>query len=599
MKEWFRIKFFLPGFFLFFCCVNLSAQESENEIESLLRRSTVEGYKNTVLKVMGDQAYPPYEFLNEQGQPDGFSVAVIRAALETMNIEYNITLGPWSEVMDSLRGGRIDLVMGMYKTLERDKEFDFSIPHFISSYAIFVRKGSKITSIKDIFNKTIIVQKGDLAHDFLLEKEIGNKLIVTRDAKDVLLRLSAGEGDCGITARFQSVSLIEHEGIKNIESIGPPILQRKYCIAVQEGNYSLLSELNEGLNIIKTNGIYDEIHDKWFNVYETRLFTWRDALGYLLLIGGPLLLITLISIGWTYSLKRQVTSKTLSLREELHRRETVQHQLRVNELELKFKNDRYEVVNKQLLAQNQQIKNMNEQLVLAKAKAEENDRLKSAFLANMSHEIRTPMNGIIGFCDLIQSEVSEVRRLKYVEIISDNAYRLLNLLNDILDISRIETGQIDIQHEWVGLRAMMEEWRDFYAPLAQERGLGFRFFPEPQWLDLKVLSDEKRLGQVLNNFLSNALNHTFKGTITMGYKVNGNEVKVWVRDTGTGISKDQHEKIFERFVQGKNNSKAKQSGTGLGLAIARSIVLLLGGTIGVDSIPDKGSTFWFTHPLKS
>jgi signal transduction histidine kinase len=242
---------------------------------------------------------------------------------------------------------------------------------------------------------------------------------------------------------------------------------------------------------------------------------------------------------------------------------------------------------------------MNEQLVLAKAKAEENDRLKSAFLANMSHEIRTPMNGIIGFCDLIQSEVSEVRRLKYVEIISDNAYRLLNLLNDILDISRIETGQIDIQHEWVGLRKLMEEWRDFYAPLARERGLGFRFFPEPQWLDLKILSDEKRLGQVLNNFLSNALNNTFTGTITMGYNVSGNEVKVWVRDTGTGIPKDQHEKIFERFVQGRNNPKAKQSGTGLGLAIARSIVLLLGGTIGVESIPDKGSTFWFTHPLKS
>lgn len=185
-----------------------------------------------------------------------------------MNLDISIQLGPWDKARRELEKGEIDALAGMYKTKERDKIVDFSIPHLVVSYAIFVRKNSDIKSLNDVRDRLIIVQKDDLGNDYVRQKQLTHKIIEKGDWEDTLKSLSEGEGDCAIVSRLQGLRLINKLGIKNLKSVGPPIIQRKYCIAVKEGDYKLLAKINEGLSLIKTTGKYEKIYEKWFGIYE-------------------------------------------------------------------------------------------------------------------------------------------------------------------------------------------------------------------------------------------------------------------------------------------------------------------------------------------
>jgi signal transduction histidine kinase len=247
-----------------------------------------------------------------------------------------------------------------------------------------------------------------------------------------------------------------------------------------------------------------------------------------------------------------------------------------------------------LVEQNVKIASINEDLAKAKTRAEENDNLKTAFLANMSHEIRTPMNAIIGFCEMLEVDTDAHLKQTYTDIISKSAHRLLHLLNDIIDISKIETGQIELSLKPTNLRQVIDELKQRYELLVTSKGVVFVFRPDKGQEALWLNTDEHRVNQVLNNLLSNALKHTATGKIEMAYELQGDRVKFWVKDTGNGIDSDDLKHIFERFYQGREN---RMGGTGLGLAITKSIVERLGGEIGVESSPGNGSMFWFTHPL--
>jgi len=539
--------------------------------------------------VTGDYDYPPLEFINDRGEPDGFTVEITKAVADVMGLRAKIELKPWHHVREAIEKGNADMVTGMYRSSEREKKVDFTIPHFIGTYSVFIRNDSEIETFEDVKDKVILVQKGDLAHDYILENNMGRKIITTSDFTELLTRLSEGEGDCAILARLQGTSFLQSSGIKNVRESGITVLQRKYCMAVAEGNQELLAVLNEGLNIIKINGTYDEIYEKWFGVYEEQSFTWQDALSYFLWIGLPLLLIVLASLAWNYTLKKQIRKKTLDLKNELRKRQKVQGKLEESQSQL-------EKQNKQLLHQNTQIALMNEDLVKAKRQAEENDRLKTAFLANMSHEIRTPMNAIIGFCGLLETDDDEIRKGEYTKVISQSAHRLLHLLNDIIDISKIESGQIGFSLQKTDLRKILDELKRHYEVQCREKEIEFIFNPDPAFPALWLTTDEHRVDQVLKNFLSNAVKHTPSGVIELSYQVETDYVLFRVKDTGNGIHPDETAHVFERFYQGRKN---RSGGTGLGLAISKSIVENLGGETGVESEPGKGSTFWFTHPLTS
>lgn len=237
-----------------------------------------------------------------------------------------------------------------------------------------------------------------------------------------------------------------------------------------------------------------------------------------------------------------------------------------------------------------ELKETERMLIGAKEKAEEADRLKSAFLANMSHEIRTPLNAIVGFSSLLEEAEDAEEKHLYATIIEENNKLLLQLISDILDLSKIEAGTFDIIPEQVDAQQLCNELLQSMQVRATEQ---VEILLAPELPELTFTSDKNRLYQVLLNFVTNALEFTSEGSIVIDYRINGNEVRFSVQDTGMGIEPEKQEAIFTRFVK-LNNFIA---GTGLGLPICQSIVTQLGGKIGVESEPGKGSCFWFTHPI--
>lgn len=233
---------------------------------------------------------------------------------------------------------------------------------------------------------------------------------------------------------------------------------------------------------------------------------------------------------------------------------------------------------------------MKRELMVAKEKAETSDQLKSAFLANMSHEIRTPLNAIVGFSSMLQEADNPEEKLQYVTIIEENNKRLLQLISDILDLSKIEAGTFDFTFEKVNAKRLCNE---LYQAMQMRTSPQVELRLSPDLPDLQLTSDKSRLYQVLSNFVVNALKFTSEGSITISYQIKGKEAKFSVEDTGIGIEPEKQTAVFNRFAKLNNFIP----GTGLGLSICQSIITQLGGKIGVDSEPGKGSCFWFTHPL--
>ncbi len=239
-----------------------------------------------------------------------------------------------------------------------------------------------------------------------------------------------------------------------------------------------------------------------------------------------------------------------------------------------------------------------ENLLIANEKAEESNRLKTAFLQNISHEIRTPMNGILGFAELLRDSCLTPDQIKeYVDIIEQSGKRMLHVINDILDLSKIETGQVEAQIQEAPINGLMHDLMVFFRPEAQAKELSLSLHCDlPDQQDI-VVTDFPKLSQVLSNLLKNALKFTLRGSVSFGYKVCEGELEFFVRDTGVGIPELQKEIIFERFIQGNMTLTRDFEGTGLGLSIARSLVQLLGGRIWVESAVGKGSDFRFRIPL--
>jgi len=234
----------------------------------------------------------------------------------------------------------------------------------------------------------------------------------------------------------------------------------------------------------------------------------------------------------------------------------------------------------------------------AEQKAKESDHLKTAFLQNISHEIRTPMNGIIGFAELLKEEnLTEERKLQYLKIITNSSNRLLGIVNDILDISLIETGNLTIKEKEFDLNRLMVLMLETFRPLVKT-GAAFSMkkgLPDNQGM---IISDEAKVRRIIENLLNNAIKFTEKGFIEFGYSLKNNELEFYVKDTGIGVAQELYGKIFERFHKAGIDKSKIYDGTGLGLAICKGNVEILKGKIWMNSKVDEGSEFFFTIPYK-
>ena len=241
-----------------------------------------------------------------------------------------------------------------------------------------------------------------------------------------------------------------------------------------------------------------------------------------------------------------------------------------------------------------ELKHTEEALIRAKEKAEESDRLKSAFLANMGHEIRTPMNGIMGFSELLKNPaLSGAEQQVYVDIIEKSGARMLNIINDLIDISKIESGLMSINISQFNINDQLEYIYSFFGPEAEGKGLKLKYeaiLPEE---DAIIKTDREKINAILVNLIKNAIKFTLKGSIEFGYVLNASsegreseELEFFVKDTGVGIEKEYREIIFQRFRQGSESLNRNYEGAGLGLSISKSFVEMLGGKIWVESNSD-------------
>lgn len=234
-------------------------------------------------------------------------------------------------------------------------------------------------------------------------------------------------------------------------------------------------------------------------------------------------------------------------------------------------------------------KEMESALILARNKAEESDRLKTAFLANMGHEIRTPLNAIVGFADLLPVVQDENDRNQIISEIQQNNQKLLRIVGGLVSMAEIEAGARSLAMAAVDLNPMFKEIAEFYQP-----GTDVPIITHMPQEEMLVHTDQAVLREIVDNLIQNAIKFTTNGTITLGYDINGDQIRIWVSDTGKGIAKQDQERIFERFVK----LDEFVPGTGLGLSVVKSHVMNLGGTLGVESELGEGAKFWVLLPLK-
>jgi signal transduction histidine kinase/ActR/RegA family two-component response regulator len=284
---------------------------------------------------------------------------------------------------------------------------------------------------------------------------------------------------------------------------------------------------------------------------------------------------------------RRVKDKLFSASQQLSK------ELMNNQKLLQEQIEKYQELNNEYLIQ-------NSELLVAKEKAEESDRLKSAFLANMSHEIRTPMNAIVGFSDLLELDnLSQEKRQKYAAIIRKSGSYLLSIISDIVEISHIEAGQVEKKESKVDLDALIDElYHTCRLTLSAEKNIIIKVVKPELPFTGHMMTDEVKLKQILINLLNNAMKFTVSGEISFGYFFEkGNEIIFFVKDTGIGIAQGDHHIIFERFRQLEANLPQMNAGSGLGLSITKAYVELLGGKIEVFSEPEKGSEFRVIMPF--
>jgi len=289
------------------------------------------------LKTIIVNNYHPYTFMNDKGEPDGFSVEIARSVTKTMDLELEIRADKWDVAMKELEAGGIDLLPMMAFSTERDKKFDFSIPHTIAYDAIFLKKGStELRTLKDLSGKTVIVMNRDIAHSYLLTSGLANTMNLTLvdSLPEALKQLAVGKGDAAIMPKLVGIVTAKKLNLSEIET-SPQLIgsyTRPFSFAVKEGNQPLLERLNQGLNIIKSTGEYDVIYKKWFGALEDPHLKLKTVLKY----GSVVLLILLGSVIWNVMLKRQVKGKTEHLAAEIAERKMAEDALRESEERLQL-----------------------------------------------------------------------------------------------------------------------------------------------------------------------------------------------------------------------------------------------------------------------
>lgn len=607
-------------------------------------------YPDTIL-VRGDWYYPPYEFLNDKGEPDGFNVELFEALGRELGFNYSLELGPWSQVREELAKGEIDAILGLMVSPARAEQMDFGIPHSVMIHGIFTRKGDKVPSLAELAGKEIIVQKSDLMHEFLLETGLTDHVIAVSGQLEALTLLNQGHYDAAIVGSFQGSRLIREHQLENIELQTSNIEPRNYGMAVKKGDSELLALLNMGLYQLKASGEYDALYAKWFAVYEDRAI-WKRYRPLLFTIFGFFIILAVFIL----LLRIQVRKTTRKLQESESRYRNVfqnkhtvmllvepdsgqiidanpaaehyygwtQEELQnmsVSEINAlspeevlaemekskKQQNRSFSFIHRLKNGQARHVEVFSGPVTFGERKllfsivhdvndrkmAEASNRELEAFAYSISHDLRAPLRAMDGFSRILLEDYADKldqEGKRVCHVIMENTRKMRQLINDLLTFSKL--SRVQMQFGEVNMERMVYS---VYQELAGHKKQEQVVFTVEQ-LPL-VQGDPAMLRQVWANLIDNALKFTAQTTnpqIRITAKQENGRLLFAVEDNGAGFDQQYSDKLFKVFQ--RLHSPKEFEGSGVGLAIVKQVVERHGGKVWAKGEPGKGARFCFSLP---
>ena len=545
------------SFILFICVLaGTTWADSDGSLElSAEERSYLQSLP--ALTVGADNVWRPFEFFDERGEFKGVHADYNRLVAKKLGLTLAPEFGEnWQQTQQLFKAGKLDMLAGLQPTPERLKNMLFTSPFLTRTYMIMVHEDTRyVNSLKDLRGKKVAVGAGWAIEEILRQDYSYLDLQGYATIAEAIQALSDGDVDAYVGLLDSSAWAMENLDIKDVNVSAPTEYKYFSAMAVQPEYAALIPLLNRAILSI-TGQQHQQIKNSWFQAEFERELNWAEVSHIVAWTVAFLLPIILVTLIW----------------------------------------------NRRLNAARRRLQQSQNELAIARDKAQQASEFKSQFMANMSHEIRTPMNAIMGMNHLLMHSGLNERQKDYANKIKQAAAGLLGVINDVLDFSKVEAGRLEILHQPFNLNTVFAELADMMAVRAADKGIEVIIDVDPEIPD-QLLGDSLRLGQVLINLTQNAIKFTQQGEVRVvarHQQVASQSIQLQLRveDTGIGIAKHKLQYLFEPYVQLDGSITRNYGGTGLGLSISRQLVELMGGDIQVHSEKGKGSCFIVTLELE-
>ena len=538
--------------------------------------------------VGGDRAYPPYEFIDADGNPAGYNVDLTRAIADVMGMKVEFRFGNWSDMRAGLQDGRIDILQGLSYSPDRSRSVEFSPPHTIVHHAIFARKETKpVRSLEELAGKKVIVFRAGIMHERLKNLGFEKDLVFTPTPAEALRLLASGKHDYAVVAMLPGMYLIRELHLTNVVPVARAVVSEEYCYAVDKGNRELMSRFNEGLAILIKTGQYKEIYDRWLGRHDPPRVTRSLALKYGALILVPLLVILAVTALWSKTLHKRVAERTRELAQEVAERNKTLEELRRHQDKL-IQADKMASLGTLVSGVAHEINNPNALLlldipVLKRVHDDAGEILEAHFREHGDFDL-----GGVPYSEMRE----EIPRI--LDEMQDGAQRIKRIVNDLKDFARRDDSG---RREPMALNDAVQRALRLVEPIIRSSTTNFSVSYDPA-LPM-FIGNAQRIEQVIVNLVQNAcqaLQGTDRAvTVTTALDRERNMVVAQVRDEGTGIAEEHLPHLIDPFF----TTKRETGGTGLGLSVSAGIVKEHGGTLLFHSAPGAGTTVTLSLPLPS
>ena len=559
--------------------------DSKNRLLKFTKKQKEWIKKHKEIRFVIDNHWKPIEYFDEKTRKfKGLSSSYIEILRKKTGINFKlIPTDRWANSVEKVNNREADLYTCVAQTDSRKKVVDFS-KVYLKMPQVFVtnKQVEFIGSIKELYGQKVVMVEGYYITEMIKKEHPQIKVVEVKNITEAFKKLTTNEAVAYVEMLAIASYYIQKEGFSNLKISGMSGYESGFSMALRnDWGEEGVEIINKALNSI-TEEESSNIYNKWLHVE----FDKEVDYTLLLQISGVLILLILASLFWNRKLST-----------EIKKRKIIQEELEKSLVKIERKNLRIEKILKVSDRQFKAIMSLNEELEEMTNIAQSASKTKSDFLSNMSHEIRTPMNAILGFAELLDEKIEDKKLKSFIKTIRSSGQTLLHLINDILDLSKIESGKLEIVNSRVNVQSIFEESINIFKLQADKKNLKLEFNIDKDMPDA-LLIDSVRLKEILINLIGNALKFTQEGYVKVVVRVDEVyehtskiDLTIIVEDSGIGILKSQQEKIFNIFEQTENQDTRKYGGTGLGLAISRQLASLMGGTLLVESEYGKGSSF--------